>query len=247
MIQMKTFSVGQMVKQGWSKFKENPTTWIVSLLIIAFVFISQSFVSDLLKTGDYHQSIENFKGYFADRDIEQIENSQKGQELNAGQFILYIVYFLLQQGLWLGLFNMSLRSADGLPIHVGHLFSRFQYVFHYFFATIFFSVIVFVGSLLLIFPAFIWAARFGLFPYFIVDKGAGPISSLKMSSQATFGAKWDIFAFSLVQICLLIAGFLALLFGLLIALPICNIAWGCIYRHLTSISSPQVAEKPTEG
>ncbi len=37
--------------------------------------------------------------------------------------------------------------------------------------------------------------KFWFFDHFIVDKGSGPLESLKKSSAITRGAKWDMFYF----------------------------------------------------
>jgi hypothetical protein len=244
MVQAKAFSVGEMIKKGWSKFKQNPVTWIGALIVMTLILGSHPFVSDWITTGDFYESVRNFQRYFTEPELQN--NIGYHQPEDYRQVLLSIVYFLVQLGLSLGLLYMGIRAADGRSVHLGHLFSRFQYVFHYLIAGILYGLMILAGIVLLIFPAIVWGMRFGLFPYFIVDKGAGPIHSLKMSSQATFGAKWDLFAFALVTIFLWIGGFLAFLLGLLIMVPLYNIAWGFIYRYLASASEQPEKILPAE-
>jgi uncharacterized membrane protein len=99
-------------------------------------------------------------------------------------------------------------------------------------AYIIYLIIVAVGLLLLVFPGIIWAVKFSLFPFMVVDKGAGWIESLKLSSRATDGAKWDLFAWYFVTIVVYMAGLFALGVGLFAAIPIVWIGMAFIYQKL---------------
>ncbi|WP_068467106.1 hypothetical protein [Candidatus Protochlamydia phocaeensis] len=223
------FSVGEVLKAGWKKFREQPATWIGALIILFIVYASQPFVQNLITGGEN----ENYP--------------------HPGIVILLsIIYILIDLGLTLGLIYMGIRAADNLPVHLGHLFARFHYVFHYLIAKIVFSLIVLAGLILLVFPAAIWGTRFGLFPLFIADKGSGPIESLELSSSASKGAKWDLFAFYLTSFLIFLAGIAVVFLGILIAMPPIYVAWGYIYRRLTTPTTlqPVVITPPlpsTEG
>jgi hypothetical protein len=95
-------------------------------------------------------------------------------------------------------------------------------------------LIVLGGLVLLIIPGIYWGIRFSQFQYFIIDKDAGIIESLKMSWAATDG-------YSLKLLVLyLIIGFIASLatsifFVLAVfTLPFQYITYACMYRSLTS-------------
>jgi uncharacterized membrane protein len=75
------------------------------------------------------------------------------------------------------------------------------------------------------------------FQYFIVDKDAGIIESLKLSSAATEGVKWQLILMQLVIIAIAIAGFIVLIVGLLVAIPIGMITTAAVYRQLSSQSA----------
>lgn len=210
----RSFSIGYMIKLGWAKFKAHPLTWVSTVLLTTFISILHFF----------------FNYWLSEHDV------------NAVRHILFpllaFLYFLVEVGLNLGLTYMGLRAARGEHIHMGHLFYRFQYVFHYLIASLLYIFILCVGLLLFFFPAAIWASRFSLYIYFIIDQGVGPIKALKKSSETTYGAKWDIFAFFLTGFCLISITALPLLIGLVITKPILNIAFGCIYTHLAASSQP---------
>ena len=88
--------------------------------------------------------------------------------------------------------------------------------------------------ILLIFPAFIWGIKFCLYPYFIVEKGMGPIEALQASSRATMGAKWDLLGFWSVIGVINVLGFFCLLIGLFATVPTTMVAMALVYRKLLS-------------
>jgi len=88
------------------------------------------------------------------------------------------------------------------------------------------------GTILLIVPGVIWAVKFQFFSYFIIDKGLGPIEALKKSSAITKGVKWNLLGFDLLIGGIALLGVLALLIGLLAAIPTAMIAMAFVYRKL---------------
>jgi hypothetical protein len=239
---MLSFSIGEMIRAGWRKFTEHPFTWIFSLLLIALILVTHPFVNNWILGN----------GFIFNPDLAFADQTNRAAYIVIGMTSL--LYFLIQQGLSLGLIYMGLRAAEGLPIHFFHLFYRFQYVFHYLIAQFLYGLIILAGLILFVVPAAMWSARFGLYPYFIIDHGAGPIQALKMSSRATEGAKWDIFGFILVSLSLFMLALVPALLGLFVIIPVLNVAWASIYRRLTTVEIPHnlisemqpIAEAPTE-
>lgn len=87
----------------------------------------------------------------------------------------------------------------------------------------------------------IWAlVRFGLFPYFIVDKNNSSIAALKGSYGATRGNVWPLLKFYLVSALFGIVGMWT--FGLIgiITWPLMTLVLGIAYRKLTT---PEVGEQ----
>jgi hypothetical protein len=238
MLMLKGFSIGEMVKRGWSRFKANWGTWIGVVLIMMLVGMLNSFVSNLAMTGDFNQTIDSYKKFFS---AEQAAFYELEKNV-LWQSVITVTFLLIELGLTLGVIYMSIRSARGESIHIGYLFSRFQYVFHYLFGTILFSLVILAGLLLLVFPVFIWGAKFSLYSYFIADKGVGPVKSLKMSSQASNGSKWDLTAANLLGGVSCIFSVLLLFFGLFVFIPVYYLAWAYIYLHLTSVPPVAISE-----
>lgn len=98
----------------------------------------------------------------------------------------------------------------------------------------FLALSIFVGGLLLlIIPGIYWGVRFSQFVYFIIEKDAGIIESLKMSWAATAGNFWRMFAVLLIiNIITGIGGLISIL--IIVTTPLNSIIHACLYRSLTS-------------
>ena len=138
----------------------------------------------------------------------------------------------------IGAVRISLRMHDGQEVMLRDLFAvDWSTFWRYLVATILYSLIVAVGLVLFVIPGIIFAVRYLLFGYFIIEKGARPVEALTRSSAATEGVRWDLFVFVLALVLLNILGALLLLIGLLVTVPISYLAAARIYRTLTTSPS----------
>ena len=132
----------------------------------------------------------------------------------------------------LGLTRISLRHYDKKPVQISDIFRTHNVFFRFLLGALLYHLIVIVGLVLLIVPGIIWSIQFKFYIYFIVDKGAGPIEALKMSSRITKGAKWDLFWFNVTLVGILILGLAAFVVGLFVAIPLIMVSTAHVYRKL---------------
>lgn len=197
--------IGEIVKFGWRTMKENLGFFIVLLLIVWLV----PFVPQLI--GDY----------LIDRQIIL-------------GLTLYLISSVLNIVVAMGLIKVSLRFSANKKGTFGDLYTCFPFFFKYLFSFILYLLIVCAGLILLIFPGIIWGIKFGLFPYFIVDKGLGPIKALKASARTTMGARWDLLGFWFVVFIINLLGVLCLVIGIFATFPTIMVATALVYRRLLS-------------
>ncbi len=145
-----------------------------------------------------------------------------------GTVFFWVVGLVIQ----IGLVRIALQLHDGAPTGFVQLFADYGLFFKYLAGTILYSLIVLGGLILLIVPGVMWSVRFQFYAYFIVDRNAGPVEALKMSSTLTEGARLDIFWFDLACIGALILGALVLFVGLFAAIPTVMMANVYLYRKL---------------
>ena len=60
----------------------------------------------------------------------------------------------------------------------------------------------------------------------------GVLQAFDYSSRITTGQRLNLFILSLVMIAIIIAGFLALIIGLIFAIPVAMLSWVLAYRWL---------------
>jgi len=205
----KGFSVGEVLKLGWNIMKEH--LWF---------FVSALIIGMIISTGGWVGSQWSY-------------NTDQHGSLIA---LLWVIAFVLSALIHLGFINISLRYVDKKNVNLGHLFSIFPQILKYIAANILYSLVIIIGLALFIIPGIYWGVKYSLFPYFIIDKEVGPIEALKLSGEATEGAKWDLFAFGIVSMLIAWLGVICLVIGLFAALPTIWIASAAIYRRLTKVS-----------
>lgn len=134
----------------------------------------------------------------------------------------------------IGFIKIILKLIDGHKAEISELWAYPQYLLRMIGATIVYTIIVVIGFILLIIPGIYLALRLQFYSYYIVDKNAGAMDSLRMSWKATDKNVINIFLFMLLILGLNILGALALLVGLLITIPVSIIAVSLLYRKLSA-------------
>ncbi|MDO9513636.1 MAG: hypothetical protein Q7J59_03380 [Elusimicrobiota bacterium] len=156
--------------------------------------------------------------------------------------IIFLAGTVVQIELRLGITKSLIAFADGKKPIIGDIFSCFdKRIVTVFVASILYGLMVFIGTLLLIVPGIILGIKFMYFAYFIVDKNAGIMESLRKSSELTSGSKTNIFLLALLLWLINAAGALCLGIGLIITIPLSMVAVAYVYRKLEGGSAaPQV-------
>lgn len=151
--------------------------------------------------------------------------------LSLGLSLLAVM--LIFTGFFLGYKRIMLDMYDTNASSLRRLFSCFHMVPQAFIAGIMLMIIVAVGLVLLIVPGIYWLIRFRFFPYFIIDKNAGIIESLKQSWHATNGQEWHIFSLMIVSTTFYGITLSAGMMGVLV-MPIMAMAYTFAYRKMGS-------------
>lgn len=124
-----------------------------------------------------------------------------------------MVSFFLGQLIAVVWITLGLRIVDGREISGQSLLPGGTTRVSYIIASLLFSVMVFVGLVLLIIPGLIVAVIFGLYGWALVDGDLPPIEALQESSRLTRGHRGQLFLFVLAATLLNLVGLLALLVG----------------------------------
>lgn len=199
----KAFSKGEAISFGWLGTRKNLGFLILALVITIMMCLMPSILSSLTEKTNPALSLTHS-----------------------------LVAFILQIVMGMGIIKVALMIHDGEKPSLETLFSCVPLFFKYLAAELIYTLIVLSGLILFIVPGIIWGIQFSLFKFIIVDKRAGPVQALRLSSRMTRGHKKELLVFYVLLIGLIILGILALLAGALITLPVTMLAAVFVYRKL---------------
>lgn len=172
-----------------------------------------------------------------------ISNLQQGNNSVIVAIVLVlatIVSFVLNQGIQtliaIGFTRVQLNIVDHKPANLAMLFHPEGVFWRYLGGTILFSLIIIGGLILFIVPGIIWGLKYQFALPLIVDKKLTVRDALQTSGKITKGHKGWIFGLMILLGLINIAGILALGFGLLVTIPLTNIAFIWAYRVLSQNS-----------
>lgn len=198
------FSVSEAITFGWNVAKSNLQFFIPTF--IAIIFIS---------------ALSNGFGGRTDPTTA-----------SASSLLSSLVSLLIN----MSIIRVSLKFADGQPVQFADLYQGFtvRKVINYIAASILYGIMVAIGFILLIVPGIYLALTYGQFSYAIIDKDLGILDAFKYSKQITSGQKLQLIKFWLASAGVIILGCLALLVGLIWAVPTILVAGAFVYRKLSS-------------
>lgn len=156
--------------------------------------------------------------------------------------LIYIALALLAAIAKIGLFRSCLLIADGITPGYEQFYSNWRVLGWWVLAWILFEAVFLAGWSFFVIPGLFVLCRFGLFPFFIVDKGAGPIEAFKQAYEASSGYWLELLWLFLAVILLNLAGLLLFGIGLLVTFPVTCIAVALAYRQLTSDAQSELID-----
>lgn len=131
----------------------------------------------------------------------------------------------------MGLIKIALEFIDKKKTKLSDVFYT-KSILNYFLVSVVRGLIVVIGFILLIVPGIIFAIKLQFAPYLVVDKDKGVVEALNQSWEMTKGVKWNLFLFWLLLALINIVGFLCLIVGLLVTVPLSMVATAYVYRKL---------------
>lgn len=204
------FQIGDALGGGWQGFKNNIATWIISLIVMIVILVVVGAVF-WAATGAVAKS-------------------------QVAAIVMMIVSQLVQSvvGVFLamGLITIALKSARGESASVGDLFANGGKIIKGFLVQLVSTVLIAIGTVLLIVPGVIIAIGLMFSLFYIVDKDMGVFEALGASWNATKGSRLTLFLFLLLAILLAIVGSIPLGLGLFVVGPVVYGAMAYIYLKI---------------
>lgn len=150
----------------------------------------------------------------------------------------FFVSFLFNLFMWvvnsifsMGVVKITLEFVDGKNPKLKDIYYT-KKVFNFILSSLIRGVIVVLGLILFIIPGIIFSIKLQYADYLIVDKKLDAVDALKQSWEMTKGHKWNLFLFGILLGLINVLGFLCLLVGLLITVPLSMVVNAYVYRKL---------------
>lgn len=163
--------------------------------------------------------------------VSMISNSDSSGVATLGTILTLIVSFVFQAFIVRG----ALLEVDGHKPEIGDFFKLHNFGW-FVVAGIIVSIAVAIGTILLIIPGLV----VGFFTYwtfnFVVDRNMTATDAIRSSFNAIKTDGGNLFLLAVLNVLITIAGFFALVVGLLVALPIATLASMVAYRAITGPS-----------
>lgn len=219
----KTFSIGGCLKKAWHAFTHRFGFWAGLIGISIAVFMIPAIIH--LSAPEHLANVS-----VTDQGVQITTAANPGAAA-----ISYVLYTLISVFVGMGWTNVALRYAYGEEVRWSDFWRPLKYgrmFFSFLIAGILYSLILLAGTILFIFPAFIWSAMFMMWPYYVVRHHMGPIQALKAAAHTSRGAKWELFALILVLAALSLAGLAALVIGAFVVYVIEALARAEAFKQL---------------
>ncbi|HVE94748.1 MAG TPA: hypothetical protein VNB24_07480 [Acidimicrobiales bacterium] len=207
--------VGEAFSYGWNKFKSN----FGAIVLCALVFFVIQAVGFALQAA-------------LQATRESTTDAGTAAALDGTAIISSLVFNIVSMLAQLGVIRAALAIVDGRRPEPADLFSVDRFG-NYLLAIILIGIGTTIGTLLFVLPGIIFYFVTYFTPYFVLDKRMTAIGAMGASIslvRSHFGA---FFVFALACIGAFILGAIALLVGLLIAMPVVQIATAYNFRKTT--------------
>lgn len=184
-----SFDVGQILRAAWARFKLHWGVWVLASITCGVL----STIPSILGTG-----------------IDLVVGSDNAETILSLSFRVVLSIFSVALTLFLeaGILRMFVSAARGGPVRLGDLFSGGRFVLPLLLAQVLLGVafsvlcapfafilflfsrsivVMIVCAIIMVIPMAIAIVRFGLAPFFIVDRSLGPLDAIRASWNATRG------------------------------------------------------------
>lgn len=143
-----------------------------------------------------------------------------------------LLFFIIAVLFQIGFIKIALNISGNKTITLSLLYKQYTLFIRYIMGCVFYASLVLVGLLLFILPGVVWAVRYSMWPFVMVNKDVDILTSFTESKQITKGQFSSLLLLYLALIGGLLISILPLGVGLFISYPVAILTLACTYRKL---------------
>lgn len=172
-----------------------------------------------------------------------------GEDKQAEPLVLSIAIltWIIQIFLSIGITYITLKLGRGESVTWADLWTKKYLFWRYLGGSILMGIIVLIGFALLIIPGIWLGVRLQFFTYALVDKDAKIMEALRISWDMTEGNWWNLFGYNILLGLVVLLGFILLVIGIFVAIPVTWLGLALVYLKLTNqetnVMNPEVTTK----
>lgn len=205
---MEKLSVKESLSFGWATFKKRPWIFVGSFAIGVMIQLVTNGIENMVPEG---------AGILG--------------------FVAFVVSLAITLLFTLGMLSFLLKAHEDVQsVSIKDLWHP-QHYLRFLGTSALLWIVIFLGLILLIVPGIIASLVFAFATYAVADRGLGPVEAFKESARITKGNRGKLFLLSLAMIGINVLGFLALIIGLAVTVPVTALAFAHAYRTLESRAS----------
>lgn len=216
---MEKLSIKECFSFAWQTFRSRPWIFIQAGLLLFLINMAVNLVQTLLEMG---------------------AESTGGLIVSVIAFISAIIGVAVSFLISMGEAAFFLRSHDDVSaVSLRTLWNPTPF-WKFVGVSLLTGICILVGLVFLIVPGIILGILFMFVGYLVIEEKLGPIDAMKRSIELTKGNRVQLFLLSLAVLGINILGFLALLVGLFVSIPVSFLMMVHAYRTLSRKEQPEV-------
>ena len=222
----------EAIGYGWRKFKASPSTLLVPMIVVLVVLIAADLFIQFVIVGGLFGTKSCDTANINGQASVSCGQSFWRQLLGAGLGAALIS--LVAQIMLAGIYRGALRMIDGEGFSLGELFqgyNKMQVVF----AAIFIAVATGIATILCFLPGVLIAFLTSFTLFFIVDQQLEAAEAIAASVKMVWHNFGHALLFLVLAAICVAVGFIALIVGLLVAVPVVVIGAAYTYRRLEGL------------
>lgn len=202
----------ESLKAAWATLKGMKTTFLLACLVYIIVAVVIEFCLGFIF------------GY-----------SAYGDDYNPMQIVATLISTFVLGPLAAGLYMIAIKHSVGSRIEVGEIFKHFDKIVPIFLTTVLLYILVGLGLILLVIPGIYLLVCFTFALILVVEKDMRPVEALKTSRKVVHQQWFQTAGLLLLTGLVAFLGALALLIGLIWAIPLASLTLALVYRDVFGV------------
>ena len=231
-VDTRPYKATEAIGWGWRKFKAGPSTLLVPMLVVLVVLVAVGLLFAFVAGGGFFGSTTCSTSNINGQVSQSCGQPFWRQLLGAGLGVTLLS--LIGQVLLAGIYRGATLVADGEGFSLGQLLEGFSKT-HVILASIFISIATGIATVLCFLPGLLIAFLTSFTLFFIVDQQLEAAEAIAESVKMVWHNFGKVLLFAILAAIVLAIGFIALIVGLLVAVPVVVFGMAYTYRRLQGL------------